>query len=54
MTDLKKLIKEALDEQLDKSLILKGRAMVSESLQYHIDNGLTLTNNKLENYGKMD
>ena len=52
MTDLKKLIKEALDEQLDKSLILKGRAMVSESLQYHIDNGLTLTNNIFRAYSE--
>jgi hypothetical protein len=52
MTDLKKLIKEALEEQLDKSLILKGRAMVSESLQYHIDNGLTLTNNIFRAYSE--
>ena len=45
MKNLKKIIRETLEKQLEKSLILKGRAMVSEALQHHIDNGLTLTNN---------
>ena len=50
MKNLKKIIRETLEKQLEKSLILKGRAMVSEVLQYHIDNGLTLTNNIFRAY----
>jgi hypothetical protein len=50
MKNLKKIIRETLEKQLEKSLILKGRAMVSEALQYHIDNGLTLTNNIFRAY----
>jgi len=52
MKDLKKIIRETLEKELDKSLILKGRALVSESLQYHIDNGLTLTNNVFRAYSE--
>lgn len=50
--DLTNLIKETLKKQLDKSLILKNRAVVSESLQYHMDNQLTLTDNIYENYSE--
>jgi hypothetical protein len=50
--NLRQLIREALDEQLNKSLILKERAIVSEALQYHIDNGLTLTNNIFRAYSE--
>lgn len=50
MKNLKKIIRETLEKQLEKSLILKGRAMVSEALQYHIDNGLSLTNNIFRAY----
>jgi len=52
MKDLKKIIRETLEKELDKSLILKGRALVSEALQYHIDNGLTLTNNVFRAYSE--
>lgn len=52
MKDLKKIIKETLEKKLDKSLVLKGRALVSEALQYHIDNGLTLTNNVFRAYSE--
>jgi hypothetical protein len=52
MKDLKKIIKETLEKELDKSLLLKGRALVSEALQYHIDNGLTLTNNVFRAYSE--
>lgn len=52
MKDLKNIIRETLEKQLDKSLILKGRALVSEALQYHIDNGLTLTNNVFRAYSE--
>jgi len=52
MGNLRDLIKEALEEHLDKSLILKENTEISESLQYHIENGLTLTNNIFRVYSK--
>ena len=52
MVNLRDLIKEALEEHLDKSLILKENIEISESLQYHIDNDLTLTNNIFRVYSK--
>ena len=52
MMDLRKLIKESLKQELDKSLILKGNVNLSEALQYHIDNGLTLTNNVFRVYSE--
>lgn len=52
MMDLRKLIKEYLKQELDKSLILKGDVNLSEALQYHIDNGLTLTNNVFRVYSE--
>lgn len=45
MENLKNLIKETLESYLDKSLILKEQTEVSEALNYHIENGLSLTNN---------
>jgi hypothetical protein len=50
--NLRQLIREALDEKLNKSLILKERAIVSEALQYHIENELTLTNNIFRAYSE--
>jgi len=50
--DLRKLIKEALGEQLDKSLILKEDVKISNALQYHIDNGMTLTENAFMFYSE--
>jgi hypothetical protein len=51
---LRGLIKEALEQQLNKSLILKEDIKISNALQYHIDNGITLTENAFwfysENY----
>jgi hypothetical protein len=52
MMDLRKLIKEALGEQLDKSLILKDDVKISNALQYHIDNGITLTENAFMFYSE--
>jgi hypothetical protein len=45
MENLRELIKEALDSHLDKSLVLKENVEISDELKYHIDNGLTLTDN---------
>ena len=50
--DLRKLIKESLKQELDKSLTLKEDVKLSEALQYHIDNGLTLTNNVFRIYSE--
>lgn len=50
--DLRELIKEALEEHLDKSLILKENVEVSEALQYHIENGMSLTNNVFRVYSE--
>jgi hypothetical protein len=50
--DLRKLIKEALGEQLDKSLILKEDVKISNALQHHIDNGMTLTENAFMFYSE--
>jgi hypothetical protein len=52
MMDLRKLIKESLKQELDKSLTLKENVNLSEALQYHIDNGLTLTNNVFRVYSE--
>ena len=50
--DLRELIKETLEQQLDKSLIVKENVKLSEALQYHVDNGLTLTNNVFRVYSE--
>ena len=52
MIDLKKIIKEVLEEYLEPTLILKENIEVSESLQYHIDNNMTLTNNVFRMYSE--
>ena len=50
--NIRELIKEALEEHTDKSLILRESVEVSEELQYHIDNGMTLTNNVFRMYSE--
>ena len=50
--DLRELIKETLEEHLNKSLIIKESVELSESLKYHIDNELTLTNNIFRAYSE--
>ena len=52
MMDLRELIKEALEEQLDKSLVLTEETEISQELKYHIDNGITLTNNVFRVYSE--
>ena len=49
---LRGLIKEVLVQQLDKSLILKENVKISNALQYHIDNGMTLTENAFMFYSE--
>jgi hypothetical protein len=52
MTDLKKIIKEVLEQYSEATLILKKNVEISESLQYHIDNKMTLTNNVFRMYSE--
>jgi len=52
MSNLTKLIKENLIKELNKTLVLLEDTKISEELQYHIDNGLTLTNNVFMVYSK--
>ena len=50
--DLRELIKETLEEHLNKSLIIKESVELSEALKYHVDNELTLTNNIFRAYSE--
>ena len=50
--NLRKLIREALEQQLDKTLVLTEEIEVSNSLQYHIDNNLSLTDNVFRVYSE--
>jgi hypothetical protein len=50
--NLRQLIKEELEKQLNKSLILKENVKISNALQYHIDNGMTLTENAFMFYSE--
>jgi len=52
MKNLRQLIRETLEEHLDKSLILKEDVNISDALHYHIENGLTLTNNIFRVYSE--
>ena len=52
MDNLRELIKESLDSHLNKSLILKENINISNELQYHIDNGITLTDNTFRVYSE--
>jgi len=50
--NLRELIKETLEEHLDKSLIIKESVEMSDALKYHVENGLTLTNNIFRAYSE--
>ena len=52
MVNLKEIIKEVLEEHLNKSLIVSENINISDSLKYHIDNGMTLTNNVYRVYSE--
>jgi len=52
MSNLRQIIKETLESHLDKSLILKEDVEVSPSLSYHINEGLSLTNNVFRVYSE--
>lgn len=50
--NLRELIKEALETQLDKTLVLKENTDISDALRYHIDNGVSLTDNVFRVYSE--
>ena len=50
--NLRKLIKETLEEHLDRSLILKESVEISDALKYHVEKELTLTNNIFRVYSE--
>ena len=50
--NLRELIREALEQHLDKTLVLKEDVKVSKELQYHIDNGISLTDNAFRIYSE--
>jgi len=52
MNNLRNIIKEVLEEKLDKSLLLKEDVKISESLKYHIDNHTNLTDNVYRVYSE--
>jgi hypothetical protein len=52
MSNLTKIIKEHLIKELNKTLVLLEDTKISKELQYHIENGLTLTNNVFTVYSK--
>ena len=52
MNNLREIIKETLESHLDKSLILKENINISKSLEYHINEGFSLTNNVYRVYSE--
>lgn len=52
MRNLRQIIKEALEKELNKTLVVDEKTEISESLRYHIDNNLSLTDNVFRVYSK--
>ena len=52
MPNLTKIIKENLVKELNKTLVLLEDTKISEELQYHIENGFTLSNNVFKVYSE--
>lgn len=52
MENLKSIIKEVLGNYVNGTLIIEEKINVSDELQYHIDNQLTLTNNVFRVYSE--
>ena len=50
--NLRGLIKEALEQQYDKTLVLTENVEVSDTLKYHMDNSMSLTNNVFKVYSE--
>lgn len=52
MDNITKLIKENLEKLTNRTLVLKKKVKISEELEYHINENLTLTNNVFMVYSK--
>ena len=52
MGNLREIIKETLMEHLDKTLVLNENVEVSEDLKYHINEGISLTDNAFRAYSQ--
>lgn len=52
MDNITKLIKENLEKFTNRTLVLKKKVNISEELEYHINENLTLTNNVFTVYSK--
>lgn len=52
MSNLRELIKETLESHLDKTLVLKEDVVISESLSYHINERISLTDNVFNTYSQ--
>ena len=52
MDNITKLIKENLEKFTSRTLVLKKKVKISEELEYHINENLTLTNNVFTVYSK--
>ena len=52
MDNITKLIKENLEKFTNRTLVLKKKVKISEELEYHINENLTLTNNVFTVYSK--
>jgi len=52
MDNITKLIKENLEKLTNRTLVLKKKVNISEELEYHINENLTLTNNVFTVYSK--
>ncbi len=52
MDNLKELIKEALEDLKEPTLILRENIDISEELKYHIENKMSLTNNIFRVYSE--
>ena len=50
--ELKKLIREALLNEIEKPMVLKESVDISDNLKYHIQENLTLTENIFRVYSK--
>ena len=50
--NLRGLIKEALEQRYDKTLVLTENVEVSDALKYHMDNNMSLTNNGFKVYSE--
>jgi hypothetical protein len=52
MDNITKIIKENLEKYSNRTLVLKKKVKISEELEYHINENLTLTNNVFMVYSK--